>query len=517
MTLSFAAVLAGFLLAFALVCVRSLHIFQLNGYKHHVQKRWYFDNLFSWLARTVWSLAGIALYLWRGERMFYWIAAVFVLTALVNIPWKKAKKPLVFTARVKRLCVTLLVFYALSVLFALSAPNAEPFFTMVYSVALPIAPYVVLLADTVNSPMEKAINRRYINEAKKILADCPNLRVIGVTGSYGKTSMKFFLAKLLSARYNVLATPESYNTTLGVVRTVRESLHATHEVFICEMGARKMGDIKEICDIVRPQYGIVTSIGEAHLESFGTLDNTLKTKLELVDSLQRGGTAFLNMDNDLLRGAKIERKKIGYGLEHGDYRAENIRVGPRGSEFDVLFPGGGRVHFTTRLIGRHNVLNVTGAIAAAHVLGVSPEQLAAQVRRLEPVPHRLQLLGAGSRLVIDDAYNSNPAGAAAALETLSQFDGVKILVTPGMVELGNLQRQCNREFGLQAARVCDYVALVGRTNSPAIAEGLDAAGYPKEKYGLFDTLQQAVAAADAVDTGGKVRIILLENDLPDNY
>ena len=257
----FLAVLLGFLLAYVPACLRCVHIFQLNGYKHAVHKRWYFDNLGPWLARTVWPLGGVALYLWRGASMYWAAAALLVVTGVLCLPWKKAKKPLVYTARVRRLGATLLLFYALCVLLACTAPNAEPFFTMVFCVALPIAPYIVLLGDTVNSPVEKAINRRYIRQAREILAACPDLRVIGVTGSYGKTSMKFFLETLLRARYNVLATPASYNTTLGVVRTVRESLRATHEVFICEMGARKPGDIREICELVHPQYGVVTSIG----------------------------------------------------------------------------------------------------------------------------------------------------------------------------------------------------------------------------------------------------------------
>ena len=130
-----------------------------------------------------------------------------------------------------------------------------------------------------------------------MLQSCSNITVIGITGSYGKTSVKFYLNKLLSAKYNVLMTPESFNTPLGVVKTIRTSLKATHEIFICEMGAKNINDIKEICDIVHPKHGVITSIGPQHLESFKTVENVVKTKFELADAIDKNGMVFLNYEN----------------------------------------------------------------------------------------------------------------------------------------------------------------------------------------------------------------------------
>ena len=138
------------------------------------------------------------------------------------------------------------------------------------------------------------MNRWYINDAKKIIKNCPDLLVIGITGSFGKTSVKYFLDELLSVKYNVLKTPGNFNTTLGVVKTIRSSLRATHDIFLCEMGAKNIGDIKEICDIVHPKMGIITSVGEMHLESFKSIENVRKTKFELADSLPENGKIFLN-------------------------------------------------------------------------------------------------------------------------------------------------------------------------------------------------------------------------------
>lgn len=502
-----------FLAAAAVLCVKNIHIFQLNSYKPKAQLKWVRDNITDILLHTVWALGAVYLTTELGRTGVALTGVLFIAILLFNLP-KKAKKPLVYTARVKRLLVTYGLIQLIFVAIGFTALDYVAFYCLVFSACLVTSPWLVVAANFINQPVEKTINRRYINEAKKIIADMPDLRVIGVTGSYGKTSVKFFIEKLLSVKYNVLATPENYNTTLGVVRTIRERLRPTHEVFICEMGARNVGDIREICDIVRPRTGVITSVGPQHLESFKTIDNVIKTKFELVDSLPEDGLAVLNMDNEYIAGKapSVKVKTVGYGTLSGDYKAENIRYSDKGSCFSIK-----GVEFEAKLIGRHNVQNVCAAVAVADSMGIPLEKLVQPVRRLENVPHRLQLLGQGKRLIIDDAYNSNPAGAASALETLAGFDGVRILVTPGMVELGTQQVELNKEFGVQAAKCCDYAVLVGSRHAAPIKEGLLSAGFDEGRLSITETLNEAITIADGIDTGGRTRIILLENDLPDNY
>jgi UDP-N-acetylmuramoyl-tripeptide--D-alanyl-D-alanine ligase len=490
---------------------RYVHIFQLNSYKHKVQERWVRDNIEQVLLRSVWALGAAPLVQSLGGPGAYAAAVLFLLVLGLNLPRQKAKKPLVMTKRVWRLLVTAALLHILCLIFLLFMPDGGGFGALLCSFCLAGAPWLILLADTINAPVEKAINRWYIRDAEKLLRSCPDLKIIGVTGSYGKTSVKFFLEKLLSTEYNTLVTPENYNTTLGVVRTVRERLRATHEVFVCEMGARNVGDIKEICDLVHPGYGIITAIGPQHLESFGSLANVIRTKFELADALPEDGILFANMDDENIRGRKTAVRTVGYGLRRGDYLAEDLTVSPQGSSFRVR-----GVEFRTRLLGAHNVQNICAAIAAANTLGIPLEKLREPVRQLESVPHRLQLLGGGGRTVIDDAYNSNPAGASAALEVLAAFPGLRILVTPGMVELGEKQRELNRAFGAQAAEKCEYALLVGKRQAPPIREGLLSAGFPEDRIRVCDTVQEAVALADSLEPG-RERVILLENDLPDNY
>ena len=492
---------------------RNAHIFQLNSYKQKVQQAWVRDHIEALLLRSVWAFALAPLVNALGKIGFYLSALILLVVLGLNLPRTKEKKPFVFTGRMKRLLVTDLLLHLFALLFVWFAPDGGAFGALLASFCIAAAPWLLLLADSLNRPIEKGINRHYINEAKRILKESPNLTVIGVTGSYGKTSTKFFLEKLLSVKYNTLITPENYNTTLGVVRTVRERLRATHDVFVCEMGARNVGDIREICDLVHPSYGVITAIGEQHLESFKSIGNIVKTKFELADALPSDGTLFANLDNDRIKNQckKCSVPVVGYGLNGGDYTAENLRVSPKGSRFTVK-----GVEFETKLLGKHNVQNLCGAIAVANTLGIPLEQLRLPVSRLEGVAHRLQLLGGGKRCVIDDAYNSNPAGALAALEQLSSFEELRILVTPGMVELGSDQERLNREFGVQAASRCDYAVLVGQVNREAIRAGLLAEGFPAEKLFCVDTLSEAIAKADALEAE-RNRVILLENDLPDNY
>ncbi len=489
---------------------KNVHIFQLNGYKHPVQKNWIKENLEGLLLRSIWALGAVLPVKEWGSLGCLIAALLFLIVAALNLP-KKAKKPLAFTARVKRLCLTFLLLGVIPVLFGFFAPDGQAFGALLMSFFLVFAPWLLLGADRLNAPMEKAVDRHYIRDARRILAGAPELKIIGVTGSYGKTSVKFFLEKLLSVQYNVLVTPLNYNTTLGVVRTIRENLRPIHEVFVCEMGARNVGDIKEICDLVHPQMGVITAIGPQHLESFKSIANVVKTKFELADALPPDGVFFGNMDDEEIRNRKVSVPTVGYGTLRGDYRAEDIRCDERGLRFTVR-----GVEFETKLLGKHNVQNITAAIAVANTMGIPMEKLRLPVRQLEAVEHRQQLRGGGDRLIIDDAYNSNPAGAKAALETLSMFEGLRILVTPGMVELGEKQTELNTELGRQAAPCCDRAVLVGRKQAEPIQAGLLEAGFPRGYIRVADTVEEAIRIADSFPADGR-RIILLENDLPDNY
>lgn len=499
-----------------------IHMFQLNSYKPKVHIRWMRKNCRTYTCLLCCSCAftaALSAVLGEGfpEPLMLLYPAIMLCFALSKLPKKQYKIPLKYTARIKRLIVTCSVIMLVPLILLLTGLHALAAFGLALLFLL-CEPWLILLANLINRPVELAINQHYINDAKRILASCPNLTVVGITGSFGKTSVKYFLDSLLSVKFNVLKTPGNFNTPLGVVRTVRESLRATHDIFLCEMGAKNVGDIKEICDIVHPKHGIITSVGPMHIESFKTIENVRRTKFELADALPSDGKLFLNFDCDIIREANHPHPAVHYGIDdQSGYYVSGLKVSDKGSEFTVYAPSGESCDYRTPLIGRHNVLNICGAIAVAHSLGVSLSELKPAVRRLESVPHRLQLINKGDYTVIDDAYNSNPSGAKAALEALSMTDGMKILVTPGMIELGGMEYELNREFGEEAASVCDYVALVGERQTKAIADGLSAAGYPENKLFVAESLDEAMKKVYSIESGGRRKVILLENDLPDNY
>ncbi len=515
-----------FLLPAVLISLRCIHMLQLSSYQNPGYLKWLKDNG-AGLYRTMFPVAvACLLCLWESELSKWFVIALFVFVAVLQ-PHKKAKKPLKFTARAVRLAAAdFLLLAAIACLSALIADfwpqnaliSAYRLQVLVLCGGLVAVAYIALFANILTMPLQKAINKRYIDDAKRILAGHPGLLVIGVTGSYGKTSTKAFLSAFLSVKYNVLVTPESYNTPMGVVRTIREGLNATHQVFVCEMGARHVGDIQELCEIVGPRYGMITSIGPQHLETFHTIEAVADTKFELVDALPPDGIAFLADGNELIHDHPVARRCVRYALQDGPARdvwVSDIKADRNGSSFLLHTKDGGEQRFVTPLLGRHQVENTVGAIAVALTLGIPLEKLVAPARALKGPPHRLQLIDGGALTIIDDAYNANPAGTKAALDTLAMFDGVKILVTPGMVELGQEQEALNRAFGVQAAAVCDYVALVGVKQTQPIADGLAQAGFSEERGKAFETLEAAMSWVRQLVTGPK--IVLLENDLPDNY
>ncbi len=542
------------IVCFAILGLRyHTHMLQLSSY----QFQGYFRHLKTDKARMIAHFAFILLFVitMSGELIntgiqilaLVALLGVYVGLLISYVP-KQAKKKFVVTDRVKRLFVTYVILSFLILVLpyiifgafrrsqldlSSEAGLAGAFISMMITVIMMVLyigllPLLPALANLINKPIENRISRWYIDDAVRMIKEHGDLRIIGITGSFGKTSVKYYLTTLLSESFSVLMTPESYNTPMGIVRTIREHLKPTHEIFVCEMGARHLHDIKEITDIVHPDDGIVTSIGYQHLETFHSLENIISTKYELLDAVDEKEKAegrqegkhlkFVNGDNEIIRANMKYPDAITYGLSDGnDYQAKDVQVSGAGTSFTVTAPNGESAEFSTRLVGRHNVENIVGAIAAANSLGVPMKKLVMAVRRLVSVPHRLELTKHGNVSILDDAYNSNPNGAKVALETLSLFEGsVKILVTPGMVELGEKEAEYNEEFGKQAAAVCDYIILVGQKNSADIERGALTAGFDKEKIFTKSSFKEASELMYEIDAG-KEKVILLENDLPDNY
>ena len=432
---------------FLLIAKYDIHMFQLSSYRYSRYFRWLVPgNIISqkrFIAFMMLVPALVPNYVGVGF-------ATGITIGAWAVAWReKFKTPLVYTMRVKRLFATnILLFVAIT---ALALLFATEWATVIIAATLILSNFLMLLANLVNTPIEKAINRHYYNDAKRIIDSHKGLIIIGVTGSFGKTSTKNYLASVLAEKYNVLVTPGNFNTLLGAIRTIREQLRPYHQVFIVEMGAKQNNDIKEICDLVHPTIGIVTAVGEMHLETFKTVENIQETKFELINSLPAGGLGVINYDSEYIKsykGIKSPCKIIRYAVEgEGDYKANDVVYGAGGVSFTL----GNGEHYCSRLLGVGNLLNILASIAVADHLGVPANKQRNAIARLQPVEHRLSMKVANGITVLDDAYNSNPTGAKMSLGVLKEFavgEGNKrIVITPGFVEMGTRQADANKELG----------------------------------------------------------------------
>ena len=497
----------------------ALHMLQLESYKNKRYFKWIKKNF----RKTIQIKDIIVLAILIGVVLTKTISTGLIVVSLIYLAFvaflkpQPAKKPFVETNRIKRMYTTYGVIFA--IMFVLLNTNSNKEIIEIVSAVLPIfAYYIVFVVNIVNAPIEKHIQHGFYKKAKKKLNNMPNLPVVGITGSYGKTSTKYILTTILNQKYNALMTPGSFNTTMGVVRTLNEYMKSTHNLFVCEMGAKQIGDIKEICDLVKPKYGILTAIGPQHLETFKSIDNVRKTKLELIDSLPDDGIAFVNMEDENIRNSNITKNKITYGLnDKCDYYADKIELNERGSSFTIHMKNGESLNVKTKLLGKHNIINIMGAVAVADTLGLSKEEIYAGIYYLKPVPHRLELKShPNGKIIIDDAYNSNSQGAKMALEVLKGYKNkTRVLVTPGIVDLGAESEKYNMELGKEAAEAADFIILVGEKQAEPIKKGILEKKYDEKKLYIAKDLNDAIAKMNQVAKDNSV--VLLENDLPDNY
>ena len=504
-----------YIINFVVLALYYMHMFQLNSYFFKKHMHWANSNKKKIAIQSLLIIIATVFALFNNIVTQILCILVLGFSCFYNIPKEKSKIPLKFTNRVKRMFITELI---LAILIFLVCGFNNFVFIKLFVLNI-LSPILCVIVNVINSPIEILGRKRYINDAKKILKNMPNLTVIGVTGSYGKTSVKNFLVQTLSSKYEVLTTPKNYNTTMGVVKTIRENLKPIHQIFVCEMGATKPGDIKEICDIVNPTIGVITSIGPQHLESFKSIDNVIKTKFELADSVKNNnGIMFLNYDNEYIANHKIDMKTISYGIENSnlDYNAYNLNSTSKGLTFKMQDKNNVEFEFKTQLIGRHNITNLAASIAVANYLGVPFNKLAYLIKEIKSVEHRLQLLPHGDFTIIDDSYNSNPVSSKSAIDTLGEFEGTKIIVTPGLIELGNDEAKYNFELGEYATKVCDYIFIVESKNSKSIEDGAISKGFDTEKIFKVNRPQDAIKQISDMPIHDKITV-LLENDLPDNY
>ena len=527
--LYFYLAVAPLLLYFLIKTKKVMLIFQQNRYNEaNYYWRWVYKNIGKEL--ITYDLVFIPLYLISlfsaPTYLFFMYPIVYVIIIFLyvsSVKKEQKKIPLAYTKRVKRLHFTLFLLYGL-VCYFLTRKYSENIISLYYLVIALMVYFefiTIYIANIINQPVEKLINKYYWVKAHNSLKNMKGMEVIGITGSYGKTTTKNVISEILNVKYNAFPTPRNFNTVAGLCNTVNNYLDKFNDYFIAEMGANHVHEIGQECKLVEPKYGVLTTIGVAHLETFGSMENIENTKFELIESLPSDGLGILNGDDPIQLNHKIKNdvKIMMIGIDNTDVDcyAKNIRLSYKGTKFDVVFKGDNNSYeFETSLLGKANIYNLLSGILLGKYLGIDIDRLKMGVKNVKPYEHRLQLKKSGDINIIDDAYNSNPVGSKMAAEVLGMMPGTRIIVTPGMIELGEAQDELNKKFGTYIADAkIDEVILVGEKQTKPIYEGLKEKKFNEKNIHVINDVKLAFPLIEKLK--GKETYVLLENDLPDLF
>lgn len=394
---------------------------------------------------------------------------------LIKCGWflpKELRKDLVWTSKARALFVLAIVFH-LAFIFSFFVRGFWLWGVIFFVVLFFLYPMLFTLALIIICPLDFLVKKILSLRAAAKINGLPDLKIIGIAGSYGKTTMKEVLKAVLSIKFKVLSTPESVNTPVGIARWILSELDNSAQVLVVEMGEHYKGDVKELCGITRPDISVVTGINESHLERMKTLDNVIATIFEIVACSKPKSLVMLNADDALVM--KHYKEFIWPDHRVEQFKIENLKLKNFNIEkldWEAEFEGIGKVGIN--LLGEYALGDVDAAIKIAQSLNMSAEEIKKGIANIKPVDHRLQpVKGAGNVLIIDDAYNGNPAGVAEAIKVLSRFEGRrKIYITPGLVEMGKASADVHRTIGKQLASVADAVILIKNSVTPFIAEGI---------------------------------------------
>lgn len=469
------------------------------------------------------EIAAIATYFLYSNHKFIMLLIIFIITYYnmrfftISETRYDTKLKLNITPRVKRQFITLGLLISIYVYIFLSLK-----ISIIHTII--IATYLIwpllMLVISINAPIEALVRNKYKRKAIAKLNAMPNLFVIGITGSYGKTSIKNIVGDIVSEFEPELRTPASFNTPNGISITVNNYLKVLHKVFIAEMGAYKPGEIKELAQMTNPNIGIVSSIGPQHLETFKVIENVQKTKMELIENLAPNGDAILNYDNEYIRDYEIERNDVNVYT----YGMNSIAYDLYGKDINYHF---GKMSFTvidnindceykieTQLLGTHNLYNIMAAMLVCIIRGYDMQKVIKTIAKVKPIEHRLEFKKINQEtLIIDDAFNANVEGMIEAVNILSKYDGYqKILITPGVIDLGSKGYELNQNVAKTFEGKIDKMFMVGNYNEKAYSSIIKSS--KTIDYLKVDNFLEGYNSALQVE--GK-KVILICNDLPDKF
>ncbi|MBI2010931.1 MAG: UDP-N-acetylmuramoyl-tripeptide--D-alanyl-D-alanine ligase [Candidatus Colwellbacteria bacterium] len=445
------------------------------------------------------------------------------------LPGFRPRQPIIWTDKLKLITFGSLFLQALTsglLAFLIFPWPVSLFIFLILFILLSYFHFIFLSLWILSYPIDYFGKSQIIKKAEHKIWTLKNLKVIGITGSYGKTTMKEVLAAVLEEKFKVLKTPENINTPVGIGRLILSDLTEETDVFIVEMGAYERGDIKKLTDLVHPKISILTGINEAHLERFGSIENTIATKFELIDGTDPQGDVVLNADDKLV----VENYKRHTQLRNVHFISSTNNPLCRHKVVDKKFlANGAGISFSLETHGKkmgpfkipflseYIFGPVVAAVGVAHKLGLTPAEIKNGIAKIKPVPHRLNpIRNESGILVIDDSYNGNPDGAREAIKALARFKKErKIFVTPGLVEMGERTESVHKEIGQALAKVADLVILIRTEAARFIAQGLTEQGFKPDDIMWFESTEEAYSSLTNILKAGDV--VLFQNDWPDNY
>ena len=426
----------------------------------------------------------------------------------------KTKKP-VFTIK------SLFLFFLLVIITGIYSLNvfSDKFFISWFLIFDILTPLIVSFVVLLFQPLTVFLRNRIIKKAKKKRGEFKNLLVIGVTGSYGKTSTKEFLYEILSKKFNVLKTEKHQNSEIGIANCILNKLKKEHEIFIVEMGAYNRGGIKMLCEMVKPRIGILTGINEQHLATFGSIENIIKTKYELIESLPEEGVAILNGSNEIVWGLKnrIKSQKLkkvifcSVNNQEANVFAGSIQEEKNNLLFNVLASGKSQF-FNLQLLGKQNVENILLAIACSQELGMSLEEISSFCKNMNNIPGTMKLSkGVNDIDLVQSTYSANPSGVIAHLNYLKKWKGKKIIVMPCLIELAQSSSRNHVMIGEKIGEVCDFAIITTKDKIEEIQKGAVEKGMKENNFSFIDSPNQIYEKIKNVTQKGDV--VLLEGRL----
>lgn len=457
---------------------------------------------FIWLIRLIRNLLSYV-HLWfvkeyRWDRMW------------IHLHTKQGKLILIPPRRIPPLSPKTVVLFLSTLLVSGVLFNLAPIHPLLALLAIDIAlfPMTALLVLVMKLPTTLYHEYKIFQALAKLRVHS-KMTVIGVTGSFGKTSTKEYVATILSTKHTVLKTEASKNSPIGIAETILEKLSATHDVFVVEMGAYKKGEIARMANMVKPEIGIVTAINAQHQDLFGTIETTMKAKYELIAGLVGKPIAIVNADNEYTRHMSQWAKRHGFTVwvytkekqskiaADKTFAAESINADLKGISFDVVV-GKERAHVDAPVLGEHQVSNILAAIAGAVAAGMSLEDAARGAHRIKPFTKTLEAIpGINGSMYINDTFNNNPDGAKAALAVLANAKGRKVLIFQPMIELGSFARMSHQDVGEVAGQVCDDIILTNTNFSDDFITGVHSSG-PKKNVTILSPIETAKFIRDTV-------------------